>query len=77
MKELYTDGRGRLFVETYEAGPAAGETILDIFAPDGTFIGERPAAPALARFIKGDRLYALIEKESGFQKLVTYKMIWK
>jgi hypothetical protein len=77
VKELYADGRGRVFVETYEAGPAAGDTILDVFAPDGTFIGEQPVAPALARFVKGERLYALVEKESGFQKLVVYEMIWK
>lgn len=77
VKELYADDRGRVFVETYEAGPAAGETILNVFAPDGTFIGEQPIAPALARFIKGDRFYALVEKESGFQKLVAYEMTWK
>jgi len=76
IKELYVDGRGRLLVETYEAGPAKEETIVDVFSPDGTFIGEQPLAPALARFIKGDRFYALIEKESGFQKLMVYKMNW-
>jgi hypothetical protein len=77
VKDLYADDRGRVFVETYEAGPAAGDTILDVFAPDGTFIGEQPVAPVLARFVKGDRLYALVEKESGFQKLMVYEMIWK
>jgi hypothetical protein len=52
VKELYADGRGRVLVETYEAGPVAGETILVVFAPDGTFIGEQPITPALARFVK-------------------------
>jgi hypothetical protein len=77
IKELYVDGRGRLLVETYESGPAKEETIVDVFSPDGTFIGEQPLAPASARFIKGDRLYALLEKESGFQKLMVYKMNWR
>jgi hypothetical protein len=77
LKELYVDGRGRLLVETYESGPAKEETIIDVFSPDGTFIGEQPIAPASARFIKGDRLYALLEKESGFQKLMVYKMNWR
>jgi len=76
IKELYVDGRGRLLVETYEAGPVLGETIADVFSPEGTFIGEQPLAPALARFIKGDRFYALLEKESGFQTLTVYKMNW-
>jgi hypothetical protein len=76
VKELYVDGRGRLLVETYEAGPSKGEMIADVFSPDGTFIGEQPIASTLARFIKGDRFYALIEKESGFQKLTVYKMNW-
>ncbi|MDD8026253.1 MAG: 6-bladed beta-propeller [Acidobacteriota bacterium] len=76
VRELFADGRGRVFVETYETGPVAGESLLAVFAPDGTFIGEQPIAPAQARFIKGDRLYALVEKESGFQKLIVYKMIW-
>ncbi len=77
IKELYVDGRGRLLVETYEAGPAKGETIVDVFSPDGTFIGEQSLAPALARFIKGDRFYALLEKKSGFQTLTVYKMNWQ
>jgi len=77
IKELYGDGQGRLLVETYESGPSKGETIVDIFSPDGTFVGEQPFAPALARFIKGDPLYALLEKETGFQKLMVYKMSWR
>ena len=76
IRELYVDGRGRLLVETYESGPAKGETIVDVFSPDGVFIGEQALAPASARFIKGERFYALLEKDSGFQKLVVYKMNW-
>ena len=77
IKELYVDGRGRLLVETYEAGSAGGETMVDVFSPDGTFIGEQPVAPASARFIKGDRFFALLEKEDGFQRMTVSKMTWR
>lgn len=55
-------GRARIPIKTYEPGPAAGEPVFAVFIPNGTFVGEQPVAPAVARFVKGDRLYALVEK---------------
>ena len=77
------DEEGRLFVMTYEPGASAGEFVYDIFNKDGALVA-RAALDALhlgngqllAR-VRGDRLYAVREKPSGFKQLVVYRMTWR
>ena len=67
---------------TYEKGDNEGEYMFDIFNPEGIFIGRKSlkdfsATDHLKGKIKNDYFYCIEEKESGFQKLVVYKMLWR
>ena len=83
FQSFIPDDQGRLFVVTYEPGKAPGEFLWDIFDSDGAFIGRMSLSVARPRFgqmlarIRGDRLYAVQEKPSGFKRLTVYRMIWK
>lgn len=77
IKELYVDEKGRIYAETYEEGDHPDEEMLDIFNAEGVFIGRKSLKKAQARRFKGGRLYTVYEKESGFQKLVIFKLIWQ
>lgn len=82
FRYFITDDEGRLFVMTYEKGINPGESMYDIFTPEGVFIARirlrntGPRRPLPAR-MKGDRLYCLLEKESGYRELVVYNMRWE
>ena len=84
----FMDDESRLYVMTCEKGQHPKEYIYDIFNPDGVFIGRT----ALNNFgtplyafrelplqivAKNGRLYQMQIKESGYLKLVVYKMNWK
>lgn len=77
-----TDEEGRVYVLTYESGLRAEEGIIDVFAPDGAFLGKRPIGVfhdftgMKARVGKG-RFYALWENEDGYKELRIYRMTWK
>jgi hypothetical protein len=86
---LFTDDEGRLFVMTNER--EGDRTYLyDIFTKDGVFIarcrldnvqltlfeGRRLTDYVLDVQVKGDRLYCLREKDSGYIVLTVYKMTW-
>lgn len=87
---LFADAHGRLYVMTNER---AGERKYwtDIFSSEGAFIGrvlldnvhviytrgERYYDEPLRAVVKGDRLYSLREKDSGFMLLTIFKMTWK
>jgi len=80
---FFPDEEGRLFVMTYEPGERPGEFVYDIFDKDGVFVARTSLAAVhggngflLARF-RGDRLYAVGEKESGFKRLNVYRAIWR
>jgi len=83
FQSFIADESGRLLVMTYELGNAAGESVFDIFDPDGAFIGRmklnvaRPVSGRIQARIRGDRLYAVHEKPSGFKRLTVYRMTWK
>jgi hypothetical protein len=80
---FFPDEEGRLFVMTYEPGKQQGEFVYDIFNKDGVLVA-RTSLDALhggggyllAR-VRGDRLYAVQEKPSGFKQLNVYRMNWK
>ena len=77
IKNFYVDTLGRVYVGTYEEGLTPDAEIVDIFNAEGVFIGRISLKKALSRKFKADRLYALYEKENGFQELVVYRMDWK
>lgn len=88
---LFTDDKGRLYVMTYEKGDNEREYMYDIFNVDGVFIGRMSLGNIQNRYfedeifhddpkkvlIKGDYLYCIQEKNSGYIKLVVYKMHWE
>jgi len=77
MKNFHVDNLGRIFVETYEEGEVSDSEMVDIFNAKGINTGRVSMKKVQTRVFKNDRLYAFSEKESGFQKLVVYKIIWK
>jgi hypothetical protein len=89
FRYLFTDDQGRLYVMTNER---EGERNYryDIFSNEGAFIGRFPFDNVKMNYlqgqkwfdepidviVKGDRLYSLREKDSGFKVLAVYKMTW-
>jgi hypothetical protein len=82
---FFPDEEGRLYVMTYEPGEHTGKYIFDIFNKDGAFVARTALAAipmrggggdVLARF-RGDRIYAVEEKESGFKRLSVYRVTWR
>ena len=77
FKDFYVDDNGKIYVETYEKGEKSNENIIDIFNSEGIFIGRKSLPEAKVRKFKNDRLYCVYEKESGFEKFIAYRIIWK
>ncbi|MDH4270540.1 MAG: 6-bladed beta-propeller [Candidatus Aminicenantes bacterium] len=89
FRKLFTDTNGRLYVMTNER---EGERTYwyDIFTSEGVFFGrtrldnvkvnyyegKRYDDRALRVMARGDRLYCLREKDSGYVALTIYKMKW-
>lgn len=81
-QSFFADDSGRLYVMTYEEGENPGEFICDIFNPDGVFIGRKSLNVWVWNSFfwaktKKNLFYCLQEKESGYKKLVVYKMKWE
>ena len=80
---FFLDGNGRLFVMTYEPGKKPGEYMFDIFTKDGVFITRTSLDVhhwgwgQLNASVRGNRLYVVQEKESGYKELVVYRMNWE
>lgn len=84
----FMDAESRLYVMTCEKGQHPKDYIYDIFNPDGVFIGRTVlnnfGTPLYAFrelplqiVVKNGRLYQMQIKESGYLKLVVYKMNWE
>lgn len=77
-----TDEEGRIYVLTHESGRGEEEGIIDVFAPDGAFLGKCPIrvfydfTGMKARVGQG-RFYAVWENEDGYKELRIYRMTWK
>jgi len=80
---FFPDDEGRLFVMTHESGQNPGEYMFDIFNKDGVFIARTSLNVhhwgwgQLNASVRGNRLYVVQEKESGYKELVAYKMNWE
>jgi hypothetical protein len=89
FRHLFTDDQGRLYVMSNER-EGERDYWYDIFTNDGIFIGrflldnvqiryvegQRYSAQPLGVVMRGDRLYCLREKDSGYIALTVYKMTW-
>jgi hypothetical protein len=85
LNQFFTDDEGRIFAMTYEAGPAPGEYLWDIFNADGIFVGRKAlnvlwaglyAGPRYT-FIKNGHLYHHRVKDTGYHVLVVSKLTWR
>lgn len=75
FKDLVALGDQWLFVQTYERSNERG-SVYDMFDANGEFAGRTEFEGDQVKF-KGDRVYCLREKESGYKELVIYRMIWE
>jgi len=78
---LFCDEEGHLFVRTYEPGNSPGENMVDIFNRKGIFIGRVSLGGFRDEFgsqvrVRAGRLYQVEEKDSGYKRLVVYRMRW-
>ena len=68
---------------TYEPGIKPGEYMFDIFNKDGVFIARMSLSVhhwgfgSLNARVRGKQLYVVQEKESGYKRLVVYRMKWE
>jgi hypothetical protein len=90
FRYAFTDDEGRLYVMTYETDAGGNEYLYDIFNSEGAFIsrislgniqvryveGERISDSPTSVLVRGQKLYRIGEKNSGFMELKVYKMIW-
>jgi hypothetical protein len=90
FRYLFSDDQGRLYVMTYEREGERNYS-YDIFTSEGVFIGrfeldnvrvnyfegQRYNDSPMDVLVRGDRLYCLREKDSGFRVLTVYKMRWE
>jgi hypothetical protein len=74
FRDIVALGDTLLFVQTYEK-PNEGRSVYDIFNTNGEFIGKTEFEGYQIKF-KGDNVYCLKQKESGYKDLVVYRMIW-
>jgi len=77
FRQFWVDDEGRIFVETYAQGEGPGEVLLDIFSPQGVFVGAKSLKEARDRRFFGNRMYAVYRKDSGYDVLMSYKMRWQ
>jgi hypothetical protein len=82
IQSIVAGDDGKLLVSTFEEGKSPGEFMFDIFNEKGVFIGRKSLnvwlwEGHLWAQIKGDKLYCLKEKDSGYKELVVYNMKWE
>jgi hypothetical protein len=81
FRSFFGDDVGHLFVLTYEPGKNSKEYMFDIFNKDGIFISRQSlnilCMDTVWARVRGDRLYCVQEKASGYKELVVYQMTWK
>jgi hypothetical protein len=78
---FFVDEENRLFVLTTEEEEGSSVFFVDVFNERGTFITRmqmkiKYTTGPLWATVKGNRLYCLQEKDSGFLELVVYRLQW-
>jgi hypothetical protein len=74
FRDIVALGDEWLFIQTYDE-PNEGSSMYDIFDTNGEFIGRTELEGYRVKF-KGNCVYCLKQKESGYKELVVYQMIW-
>jgi len=74
FKDIVALGDKWLCIQTYDE-PNEGSSMYDIFDTNGEFIGQTELEGYQVKF-KGDSVYCLKQKDSGYKELVVYQMIW-
>ncbi len=81
IRTMTADEEGSLYVLTFEEGDQPGENRIDVFNPDGAYIGRlsaavfvSPSTPVDSVAHKG-RFYYVRETESGFKQVVVEKIL--
>ena len=74
FRDIVALGDKWLLIQTYDK-PNEGSSIYDIFDTNGEFIGRTELEGYQVKF-KGDRVYCLKQKASGYKELAVYQMIW-
>jgi hypothetical protein len=83
VRDFFIDGAGRIFALTFEKAARQGESVCDIFNPDGIFAGRidlnisTPGDAEACVKAKNGRLYCFREKPDGFREFVVSRMIWE
>ena len=74
FRDIAALGDKWLFVQTYEE-PSETSSLYDIFDANGKFLNRTELEGYQVKF-KGDCVYCLKQKDSGYKELVVYRMIW-
>jgi hypothetical protein len=81
FRTMSADEEGTLYVVTFEESNSPGENLIDVFNPEGAFVGRlsaavfvNPGSPIDVVAHKG-RFYYIRETESGFKQLVAEKIV--
>ena len=82
FQSLVAGEDGTLLVQTFEPGQSQGEFMFNIFNEEGVFVGRKSLnmyvwENHLWACMKGQKLYCLREKDSGFKELIVYNMNWE
>lgn len=82
FQSLVAGEDGTLLVQTFEPGQSQGEFMFDIFNEQGVFVGRKSLnmyvwENHLWACMKGQKLYCLREKDSGYKELIVYNMNWE
>jgi hypothetical protein len=81
FRTMTANEEGSLYVVTFEEGDQPGENWIDVFNPDGVFVGRLSAAVFVSpstpidAVARNGRFYYVRETESGFKQLVVEKII--
>jgi hypothetical protein len=73
IRNIVALGDKRLFIQTYERHNE-GSSVYDIFDTNGEFIVRTELEGYQVKF-RGDFIYCLKQKESGYRELVVYRLI--
>lgn len=74
FKDIVALGDKWLFIQTYKEANE-GSSMYDIFNTDGKFVDRTELEGYQVKF-KGDRVYCLKQKESGYKELVVFRLLW-
>jgi sugar lactone lactonase YvrE len=81
FRTMTADEEGGLFVVTFEEGDQPGENRIDVFNPDGAFVGRLSAAVLVSpstpinAVARNGRFYYVRDTESGFKQFVAERII--